>query len=139
VAGPRVVLAEDHATMARDLKALLSREFMVDVVSDGQQLIDAVEESLPDVIVSDISMPGMSGLASARTILTKHPDARIIFVTVRDEPAVIAAALSEGALGYVVKCDAGDELEQAVRWALRGARYISATAIAALARLEGQE
>src|SRR5690349_5407794 len=93
----RVILAEDHAEMAQHLQALLEPRYVVDVVTDGQALIAAAARELPDLIISDIAMPGISGLVAARHILSKHPEARIIFATVLDEPAIIRQALADGA------------------------------------------
>ncbi len=118
--------------MAQHLRSLLSPDYDVEIAPDGQALIAAVDRRIPDVIVSDIAMPGISGLIAARNILTAHPQARIIFVSVRDEPSVIRKALSGGALGYVMKCDAGEELANAVEMVLGGGRYLSASARAAL-------
>src|SRR5262245_23235143 len=110
----RVILAEDHPEMAQHLQALLDPRYDVDVVADGQALIEAAILASPDLIISDIAMPGISGLAAARRILEAHPLALIIFATVLDEPAIIRRALADGARGYVMKSDAGDELADAV-------------------------
>ena len=128
----RIVLAEDHAEMARHLRSLLCRDYDVEIASNGLELIAAVDRHAPDIVISDISMPGMSGLTAVRRILASHSDARIIFVSIRDEPSVIRRAITEGALGYVMKCDAGDELASAVHAVLAGGRYISSSARAAL-------
>lgn len=129
----RVVLAEDNAGMAEQLKALLGAEHdVVEVVRDGLALVRAVEASRPDLIVSDIAMPGLSGLAAAQAIAARHPDTRIVFVTVRNEATVIRTALSGGARGYVVKTDAGEELLTAVRAVLAGGRYVSSSGRTAL-------
>jgi len=129
----RVVLAEDNPAMAGQLGELLGSEYdVVEVVRDGHALVAAVEAWRPDVIVSDIAMPGLSGLAAARVIVARHPEARIVFVTVQDEGAVIRKALSDGARGYVVKDDAGDELPSAVRMVLAGGQYVSSSARAVL-------
>jgi DNA-binding NarL/FixJ family response regulator len=137
----RIVLAEDHVVIARQLRRLLSSEFdVIDTVADGLALLTSVEACWPDVIVTDIAMPGaINGLAAAQTILAGHPDARIVFVTIRDEPSVIRTALSRGALGYVMKCDAGDELSVAVRTILAGGRYVSTSARAALGELPSRD
>jgi DNA-binding NarL/FixJ family response regulator len=128
-----VVLAEDNAGMAEQLKALLGAEHdVVDVVRDGLALVRAVEASRPDVIVADIAMPGLSGLAAAQAIVARDPAARIVFVTVQDEATVIRTALSGPARGYVVKADAGEELPSAMRAVLAGGRYVSSSARAAL-------
>src|SRR5262245_3906201 len=130
---PRVVLAEDHAPMARQLQALLTSSCdIVQVVVDGAALVAAVDALEPDVVVTDIAMPDLSGLAAARMILSRHPTARVVFVTVRDEPAVIQEAVDVGVLGYVMKGDAGDELARAVQVAMAGQRYVSTNARSAL-------
>jgi DNA-binding NarL/FixJ family response regulator len=132
LARKRILLAEDHAEMAQRLQALLVSDYTVDMVSDGLALTAAADALVPDVIISDIMMHEMTGLDAARRILAARPDARIIFVSIRDEPAVIRKSLSEGALGYVVKCDAGEELSDAVETVLSGRRFLSSSAKHAL-------
>jgi DNA-binding NarL/FixJ family response regulator len=133
VTRPRVVLAEDHAPMAQKLRALLEPSCdVVESVANGTALVAAVAALQPDAIVSDIGMPGLSGLRAARIILATHPDARIILVTIRDEPSIVRAALQCGVLGYVLKGDAGDELVSAVCAATAGQRYVSTNARAAV-------
>jgi DNA-binding NarL/FixJ family response regulator len=129
----RVVLAEDHLGVAEQLRDLLSREYEVlEVVHDGGALVRAVKALVPDAIVADIGMPVMTGLAALRAILDEQPGARIVMVTVRDEAPVIRHALALGALGYVSKADAGEELLPAVRSSLEGHTYLSTTAREAL-------
>jgi DNA-binding NarL/FixJ family response regulator len=129
----RIVLAEDHPEMADELRTLLARAFdVVESVADGQALIDAVDAHHPDVILADISMPRCTGFAAASTILAKYPEARIVFVTVRDEPAVIRNAMSRGIAGFVLKCNAGAELLAAVHAVNAGDLYLSSGARAAL-------
>jgi DNA-binding NarL/FixJ family response regulator len=123
---PRVLLAEDHAeTMAR-LHSLLRPEFdVIASVEDGDALVHAAEELSPDVIVTDIAMPGIDGIAAAVLIRRHDPDARIVFVTVHDESTLIEASLETGALGYVLKDSAGDDLVAAIRAALNGRQFVS--------------
>jgi DNA-binding NarL/FixJ family response regulator len=128
----RVVIAEDHPQMALHLRALLASEYDVRIVSDGRALMVAVDLETPDIIISDIKMPGLNGLAAAPNIRAKHPEVPFIFVSVQDDPAVIRKALAEGARGYVIKSDAGDELAGAVEAVLCGGRYLSSSARAAL-------
>ncbi len=112
--------------VARQICGLLSEVYQVlDIVPDGRALVARAAELMPDVIVSDVVMPGMSGLVAARTIRERDPNARIVFVTVRSEPQFVRRALALGALGYVLKCDAGEELLAAVRASLEGAPYLS--------------
>ena len=130
---PRLVLAEDDPPMAVQLRSLLAGSSeIVATVEDGPALVAAADALEPDVIVSDISMPRLSGLAAAQIILSRHPATRIVFVTAHDERAVVRAALESGGRAYVLKCDACDELVAAVRAVVAGEEYVSTTARAAL-------
>ena len=114
--------------MAAELHGLLATDCdVVDVVPDGRALIEAVGRTLPGVIVCDIGMPVVNGLAAAVAILATRPDARIVFVTVEDNRSVIRRALKLGARGYVLKRDAGNELVAAVHTAHEGGIYLSAS------------
>jgi DNA-binding NarL/FixJ family response regulator len=133
VARARVVLAEDHPAVASELRALLAADYdVIGTVSGGRALVNTVDTRRPDVIVTDIAMPGGSGLVAAADILKSRPDTLIIFVTVQDDRAVIQRALELGARGYLLKCDAGDELVSAVRAVMAGGRYLSTSVRAAL-------
>ena len=122
----RVLLADDHPGNMALLCSLLQPEFdVVAQVQDGHALVSAAEALSPDVIVSDISMPGLDGVTAAAAILRKNPAARIVFVTIHGDPIVRERALATGALGYVQKLVAGDELLPAVRAALRGERHLN--------------
>jgi len=123
---PRLLLADDHKETAELLCGLLEDDFdVVGQVRDGYALVSAVERLSPDVIVSDISMPGLDGITAAKAILHKHPSARIVFVSVHCEPSIVERGLAAGALGYVLKRVAGDELVVAVHSAMRGERHVS--------------
>lgn len=124
----RVLIAEDHESVARQLRRLLDAECdVIDVVNDGQRLVAAVEALTPEVIVSDINMPGLDGLAAARIILERQPDARIVFVTVHDDRAMAQRALLLGVLGYVLKGDASEDLLLAVHAAQAGRQHLSSS------------
>ena len=121
--------------MATELQEVLIADHdVVEIVQDGAALVEAARRHLPDAIVSDIAMPGVNGLAAAVSILATRPDARIVFVTVQDSRAIIRKALDCGARGYVLKCDAGNELVAAVRTALEGGYYLSSNARVALGK-----
>lgn len=121
----RVLLADDHPENTQLLCSVLQQEFdVVGQVEDGHALVGAAETLSPDVIVCDISMPGLDGITAADMILRKNPAARIVFVTVHSDPLVVQRGLATGALGYVLKLVAGDELIPAVRAALRGERHV---------------
>ena len=123
--------------MATELHELLSTEYdIVEIAHDGVALIEATRRALPDAIVCDIAMPRVNGFAAAAKILAARPDARIVFVTVQDSRAVIKKAIDCGARGYVLKSDAGHELVAAVRTALEGGFYLSASARRILGMME---
>lgn len=123
---PRVLLAEDHPATAARLRKLLLTEFdVVASVDDGCALVDAAARLSPDVTITDVAMPGLDGIAATRQIRCRDPHARIVLVTVHAEAMLVEAALAAGALGYVLKNTAGDELLPAVHAALAGRRYLS--------------
>ena len=125
----RVVLAEDHARIAEQLRALLEPEFeVVATVADGYALLQAVDDARPDVVVTDIMMPGLDGIAATAELLARHPNTRVILVTVHDDPELAERGYASGALAYVSKHSAGHELVPAVRAAMRGDRYVSPSA-----------
>jgi DNA-binding NarL/FixJ family response regulator len=123
---PRVLLAEDHAETAERLRKLLRADFdVIALVEDGDALVDAAERLSPDVIVTDIAMPGVDGIEAVTLIRRHNPNARIVLVTVHSELMLVEAGLAAGALGYILKDTAGDELIPAVRAALGGDQYVS--------------
>jgi DNA-binding NarL/FixJ family response regulator len=121
-----VLLADDHMETAEQLRSLLQPEFdVVAVVNDGRALVSAAARLAPDVIVTDISMPGLDGLEACTLIRRDNPAARIVLVTVHCEPVLVQGSFAAGALGYVLKDAAGDDLVAAVHAALAGEHYVS--------------
>ena len=119
----RILLAEDHAAVAADLQGLLEDEFeVVAVVDDGYALIGAAQSLKPEVIITDISLPGVDGISAAEQVLKRDPRVRVIFVTVHSDPALVERAMSIGASAYVLKVRAGEELLPAVRSAVTGSK-----------------
>jgi DNA-binding NarL/FixJ family response regulator len=122
----RVLIADDHEEILDYICALLEPEFaVVGAVGDGDALISAADAFKPDVIITDISMPRLSGIEAARRIIQNDPASRIILMTAHSESALVEQGLSAGALGYVLKLNAGDELRQAILSALEEKRFIS--------------
>jgi DNA-binding NarL/FixJ family response regulator len=122
----RVLLADDHPAVLKDLCAVLQPEFdVIATVENGVALLAEVDALSPDVIVTDIAMPGLDGIAAASEILRKNPAARIVFVTVHDEAELVKKTLAMGVLGYVLKLRAGEDLVPAIHAALRGEQHIS--------------
>jgi DNA-binding NarL/FixJ family response regulator len=123
---PRVLLADDNAQFAARIRELLEPTCdVVGVVRSGEELERAVDTLTPSVVITDIAMPGEGGLVAARNIRARMPELPFILLTVIDAKLMIKLALASGALGYVIKEDAGEELTQAVEAAIAGKSYVS--------------
>ena len=123
---PRLLLADDHEGTTYLLRALLQSDFdVVADVQDGVALVEAAQRLSPDLIITDVSMPRLDGIAAAAAILRTNPGARIIFLTMHDEESLMKRGMATGAQGYVVKLFAGDELIPAVFAVLRGEQFVS--------------
>jgi len=123
-----ILVVEDFEPIRRFVcSALESRaEFQViGQASDGLEAIQKAEELQPDVILLDISLPKLNGIAAARQIRTRVPKAKILFLSENTSPGTVEEALRTGASGYVVKSDAGKELLGAVEAVIRGGQFVS--------------
>lgn len=122
----RVLIADDHQILAEGVRGLLEPEFdVVDVVSDGRQLIAAAKQHQPQVIVADITMPSLNGIEAAVQLRDAGVAARVVFLTQHRDVAYARRALEAGAFGYVLKHSVSSELVTAIREALRGQTYIT--------------
>ena len=123
----RVALADNHVLVCQSLKSLLEREGMqvVGEANDGQQAIELIEKSQPDVAVMDIGMPVLNGLDAAREVHRKSPKTRVILLTRHDEDQYVTEALRSGVRGYVLKSQAANDLVQAIQQVHRGQVYLS--------------
>jgi DNA-binding NarL/FixJ family response regulator len=122
----RVLLADDHRLVAEGLRKLLEPEFeLIGIVEDGFALLEAAAEQKPDVIVTDISMPGLNGIEALEELKKKNPDVHVVCLTMHRELAYARRALDAGALGYVLKHSAPEELVMAVRAAAAGRTFIT--------------
>lgn len=123
----RVVLAEDQGMVLGALAALLDLETDIKVVAcaaDGKAALDAVHKLMPDVLVTDIEMPKMTGLEVAASIRTSHPSVRTVILTTFARPGYLRRALDAGARGYLLKDRPAAELADAVRRVHRGLRVV---------------
>jgi DNA-binding NarL/FixJ family response regulator len=112
--------------VAEELRRLLEPEFeVVGVVADGEALLREAEIAQPDVVVTDIAMPGADGITVTGAILARRPRTRVVLVTAHDDPELVESGYAAGALAYVLKVAAARDLAPAVRAALRGERYVS--------------
>ncbi len=126
----RILLADDHVTVRHGLKLLIDSQQDMKVVlevSDGEAAVRGALELKPDVIVMDISMPGMNGLDATKKLKQQQPDAAIITLTRHSDDAYLQELLRAGVLGYVLKQSAPVELLQAIRTAAAGEPYLDST------------
>jgi DNA-binding NarL/FixJ family response regulator len=122
----RLVLADDYAGVLDEIGQLLAAEFdVLFTVSEGTDLIRAVDKLKPDAVISDLQMPGMDGIEAGRYILRNGLCDAVIILTMYNEPHLVRKALEAGIRGYVLKVDAGDELIAAVHAVLSGDSYLS--------------
>ena len=125
-ARPRLVVADDHKLMVRAVVRLLSPEFdVVETASDGSNALKAAERLDPDAIVLDISMPDLDGIEVARRLKAAGSRAKIVFLTVHDDPDFLRVALEAGAHGDILKSRMPAELAPAIRAALRDRIFVS--------------
>jgi DNA-binding NarL/FixJ family response regulator len=114
----RVVLADDHPMYRYGLAAILTQQDEIDVVAsvgDGQALLQSVDEHEPDVVITDLSMPDLDGVAATTRILAARPDLAVLVLTMHEDDEHVVAALRAGARGYLVKGADGSEIVRAVR------------------------
>ena len=123
-----VMLVDDHDLVRRGIKRLLDDASGIKVVAeaiDGEQAIRQVRKQKPDVILMDVSMPGIGGLEATRKITRSSPDMKIIAVTVHDDDPFPARLLEAGAAGYITKgCDI-EEIVCAIQSVHMGKQYIT--------------
>lgn len=125
---PRVLIADDHSIVADGLRLLLEKSCdVIGMVQDGRQLLIEAPRLKPDVIVLDIGMPFLNGLDAAERLRSLLPKAKFVFLTMKDDPNLAAAALNLGAVGYVLKHSAVSELLKAVFEVLHGKSYVTAS------------
>lgn len=124
----RVVLADDHDLVRSGIKALLSMVEGVEVIAearDGKELITLVDDLLPDVVMTDISMPGMDGITAISEIHARHPEVRLLVLSMYDTVDFVKRAVANGACGYLMKDSPPFELEQAMRSVMATGSYFS--------------
>ena len=124
----RLLIADDHKLMREGLRALLSGESDIEVIgeaSDGRAIVKMVEDSSPDIVLMDISMPQLNGIDATRQIEGLSGDTRVIALSMHADRLFVQGVLKAGAAGYILKDSAFDELAQAVRAVSNGQMYLS--------------
>jgi DNA-binding NarL/FixJ family response regulator len=123
-----VVLADDHVVVRQGLRALLEsdpRFVVAGEAADGLEAVELVKRLKPTVLIADLMMPGLDGLATTRKVSRLKSDTRVIILSMYGDQAYVLEALKSGAAGYVVKESCGAELFEAIRVVVAGRRYLS--------------
>ncbi len=126
----RIILADDHEIFREGLKSLIDRDSDIEIVglaADGEELVQMAAKNDFDVIVTDLNMPNMDGLAAIQTIRQDKPDAKILVLTMLKDHEHFKHAMANGANGYLLKDDAYDQFVMAVRTIARGKKFVSAS------------
>lgn len=124
----RIMLVDDHAVVRSGLRRMMDKHADMLVIAEadsGEAAYQIYAEHLPDILVMDISMPGMGGLEATRRILVRFPSARILIFSMHENAAFATQAIRAGAKGYVAKADAPEDLLVAIRDLARGKNWVS--------------
>jgi DNA-binding NarL/FixJ family response regulator len=125
----RVLSVDDHPIVGEGLRWMLGDDSGIDVVAFAETLSDALErtaELAPDVVLLDIDLPGVSGLAGLKILREEFPSVPVVMLTMSDDPEYVEEAVRAGAVGYLVKSAPRDEVIKAIRAAADGGAYIQA-------------
>jgi len=126
MARPRIVIADDHTLVLEAIQKLLEPQYdIVGTASNGLCLLQNAPPLKPDVIVTDLMMPLLSGLEAGRQLKTLMPAVKLIYLTMNDDPEIARKVMQESASGYLLKSAAASELFQAIQAALKGGFYVS--------------
>ena len=138
----RIVIVDDHAVVRSGLKLLLDGQEDLEVVGeagDARTAVFEVRAQKPDVVLMDVVMPSGSGIEATPAVLKEAPDAKVLILSMQDDPAYVREAFAAGASGYVLKEAADAELVAAVRKVAAGQRYVHPTLGARLVAAEADE
>lgn len=128
MAAVRVLVVDDHEVARRGIRAVLAGDHEIEIVAevgDGESAVQKALEAHPDIVLLDISLPGMSGIEAARQIIKSSPKSRIIFVSQHDSLLLANDTLHAGGSAYVVKSDAGRDLLSAIQAVQQGHTFLS--------------
>lgn len=132
----KILLADDHSIVRAGLRRIVEESGDMEVIAeaaDGREAIQQVHKKVPDVAVIDISMPGLDGLEVVSQLRTYHPKLPILILTMHEEGQYVVRAIEAGAMGYITKQSAPEQLVKAIRKVHAGGRYLTGDAAEALA------
>ena len=124
----RVLIADDHGIVRKGLRALLEKSPKISVVgeaSDGREAVRLAAELLPDIVIMDIAMPMLNGIDAASQIISRHPETKVIMLSMHSDESYILRSLSAGARGYLLKDSAENDILPAVENVAQGRPYFS--------------
>ncbi len=131
----RVLLVDDHQVVLEGFVARLTHEPGIEIVgtaNNGQQAIERVKESTPDIVLMDFSMPVMNGLEATKLLKTNFPDVKVLMLTMHDSREYIMQVMEAGAMGYLLKEISAEEMVNAIQTVFKGATYFCHTATKSL-------
>ncbi|MEL6600430.1 MAG: response regulator transcription factor, partial [Pseudomonadota bacterium] len=123
----RIVLADDHPLVTEGIRAMLETYPQIEVLgtaANGRDAVEAMAAHSPDVLLMDLNMPGMNGLTATEIILERTPEARIVVLSMHDNPEYITTALRHGARGYLLKDVPTEEIVTAIERVHAGEIYL---------------
>lgn len=123
----RVLLVDDHTMLREALRLMLDKEPGIKVVGelgDGSQVDEAVARLAPDVVVMDVNMPNVNGIQATRTLMTKYPKLGIVALSAFGYNQFVAEMMDAGAVAFVLKSSAGEQLVHAIKSAMQGLTYL---------------
>ncbi len=137
---PRVLIADDHQMLVDALKRVIEpRCEVVGTVADGRALLQSAAKLLPEIVVLDIAMPQLNGLDAARQLKLIMPQAKLIFMTMNEDPYLVGEAFRAGASAFLLKQAAAFELMTAIEEVLKGGSYVTPSASEGLTKISVRE
>jgi two-component system NarL family response regulator len=125
----RIMLADDHTMVREALRVVLEQDVGMQVVGevgDGETVLKMAAQLMPDVVIMDVAMPGLSGIETTRRLLASHPQIKVLALSTYLDRHTVQQMLDAGARGYIVKSAAGAELKQGIRSVIEGRSYLCA-------------
>lgn len=123
-----ILIADDHAMFADGISSILDTEVDINVIGkclDGPSVLEFLKDNKVDVLLLDVNLPGMSGIDVCKTVTAKHPEIKVIAISMFNEESFVTEILNNGAKGYVLKNTGRDELLKAINTVLTGKSYFS--------------